>query len=183
MKLIVGLGNPGKEYLKTKHNAGFMALDYFLNDQEFKKKFDGLMLEKNIDTEKVIFFKPMSFMNLSGMPIAKIVNYYSIKPEDILIIHDDLDLDLGKMKLKKGGKSGGHNGIKSIEQQLKSTNFNRLKIGIGRPEQQTVSDYVLSKFSKSELEKINFGIIENIVIDFIKIDFDALMNKYNALIN
>lgn len=183
MKLVVGLGNPGKEYEKTRHNIGFMSLDNFLKEVSWKKKFNGLLFEQNINNEKFLFFKPMSYMNLSGLPIAKIVNFYNIAADDILIIHDDLDLSIGKMKLKKGGKSGGHNGIKSIEQALKTNNFNRLKIGIGRDQQMLVSDYVLSKFPKHDLEKINLLIVEDIIKDFASMDFSNLMNKYNSFIN
>jgi len=183
MKLIVGLGNPGKEYEKTRHNIGFMCIDEIANKMnlKFKNKFDGLYSETTIDDEKVILLKPQSFINLSGNVVINFVKYYKIKIEDILIIVDDMDLDLGKMKLKYKGSSAGHNGLKNIENNLNSNEYKRLKIGISRNRLYDSKDYVLGKITEEEYEKINkiITITPNIIIDFIKLPFDHLMSKYN----
>ena len=118
MKLIVGLGNPGKEYENTRHNIGFMILDNYLKDAVWTNKYKGLVTTLNINNDKVIFLKPVTYMNLSGESVREIVNFYKINIEDILIIHDDLDLSLGKIRIKKNSSDGGHNGIKSIINNL-----------------------------------------------------------------
>jgi len=184
MKLIVGLGNPGKEYEGTRHNIGFMVLDYFANSNNIKfdkKKFNGEYVETVIAGEKVILFKPMEYINLSGQAISKIINFYKIDIDDVFIIHDDLDIELGKYKLKPKGNDGGHNGIKSIISNISSNDFKRLKIGIGNNKLIDTKDYVLNKFNSEESEKIlpNIKIATNIINDFIKMDFNLLMNKYN----
>ncbi len=184
MKLIVGLGNPGKKYQKTRHNVGFMVLDYVSNfsEKKYQKKFDGLLLEEFVNNEKVVFFKPQLYMNLSGAPIKQVINYFKIAIEDVLIIYDDMDLELGKMKLKHGGNSGGHNGIKNIEEHLDQKEFKKLKIGLGRSQNLFDKDYVLGNFSKDEKKEITLSIekASKIILDFISMDFDKLMNKYNG---
>jgi PTH1 family peptidyl-tRNA hydrolase len=158
MKLIVGLGNPGKQYENTRHNIGFMALDKYAseNNLSFKieSRFEGLITQTTYQGEKVILFKPVTYMNLSGRAIYKVVNYYKIDIDDILIIHDDLDLPTGKMRLREKGSSGGHNGLKSIIENLNTTNFKRVKIGISK-NQNDIIDYVLGKFSKTEMELLD----------------------------
>lgn len=180
MKLIVGLGNPGNEYEKTRHNVGFMALDLYLGEVSYKEKFSSLYSEKVINGEKVIFMKPLTFMNNSGDAIRKIVDYFKIDLRDILIIYDDMDFELGTYKLKSNGSSGGHNGIKSIIKSLGTEEIKRLRIGISKNNVNSV-DYVLGKFSKEEFEKLNkvYKIVNNIIEDFVKIDFEKLMSKYN----
>ncbi|MFA7717223.1 MAG: aminoacyl-tRNA hydrolase [Candidatus Absconditabacterales bacterium] len=176
MKLIVGLGNPGKEYDKTRHNIGFMMLDYFLKFQKNgnieiwkpclpagrRGKMKEEFLEENIDGQKVLFIKPMEFMNRSGGAVSAIVHFYKIQPKDILVIHDDIDLPVGKIQLKLGGSSAGHNGLKDIIARLGTNEFRRLRIGIDRPKTglvhkgglphklMDVADYVLSSFKKEE---------------------------------
>lgn len=184
MKLIVGLGNPGKEYEKTRHNIGFMAIDTFANQYGLtfnKTKFDGLYTEGIIEGEKIILLKPQKYINLSGDVIREFVNYYKIELEDILILCDDMDLEVGTFKLRYKGGSAGHNGLKNIEANLKTQMYKRLKIGISRNKNYNVVDYVLGKLSKEEIEKLMpvFEIIPNIVHDFVTISFDNLMNKYN----
>jgi len=184
MKIIVGLGNPGKKYEKTRHNVGFLALDYFanINNLVFEKtKFDALYLETVINQEKVILVKPQMFMNLSGLAVAKFVKFYNAKLTDLLIIHDDLDLNLGNIKIKRKGSSGGHNGLKNIEQYLSSSEYSRVKVGISKSEIMSTSDYVLKKFSVNELKVINkqLPVIENIILDFLVLDIEKLMSKYN----
>lgn len=184
MKLIVGLGNPGKEYENTRHNIGFMVIDNFAkeNNQVIdKKKFNGLFTKFEYNRELVILLKPLSYMNLSGEVIKKYVKWYKIAVEDILIISDDLDQDSCKIKLKEKGTSGGHNGLKSIEENLKTTEYKRLKIGISNDKMVDTKDYVLGKLSDEE--QIEFKKLLNktnkILEDFIKIDFGRVMNKYN----
>ena len=183
MKLIVGLGNPGNEYKNTRHNVGFYYLDLFANKYNltFKEKYNGLYAKSTINDEDVILLKPLTYMNLSGECVIKFVNYYKIKNEDILVIHDDLDIDIGRIKLKEKGSSGGHNGIKSIIDNLNTEYFKRLKIGISKNKLYDTKDYVLGKFNKEEQ-----GIIENtescvlnILNDYFKLPFNDLMSKYN----
>lgn len=181
MKLIVGLGNPGREYNNTRHNVGFMILDRYLGKIKWKTRFEAYTYETTIDNEEVIFIKPITYMNLSGLAVAKIKKYYKIDEKDILIIHDDLDLPVGKYKLKKKSSSGGHNGIKSIIKELSSDEFGRLKIGIGKSDKIPVDKYVLSKLSTQEKKEIlnNYNIFENIINDFIKCDIDYVISHYN----
>ena len=183
MKLIVGLGNKGYEYKRTRHNAGFMAIDECLKKYGLelnKSKFDGLYCEALINGEKVLFLEPQKYMNLSGDVIIKYINYFKIDINDILIIHDDMDLEVGNFKIRYKGGSGGHNGLKNIETNLKTNEYKRIKIGISKNNIDMV-DYVLGKFSDEELEKINrvIKIIPDIINDFITLSFENLMNKYN----
>lgn len=184
MKLIVGLGNPGKEYENTRHNIGFIFIDALAKDLGIsitKEKYNGLYAETTINNEKVLLVKPLSYMNLSGEVIIKFVNFYKIHIEDILIISDDLDMDFGRIRLKASGSSGGHNGLKNIESHLKTNCFKRLKYGISNNKNIDTKDYVLSKFNKEEKEKLDNSKDEiiNILKDFLEIKFDNLMNKYN----
>jgi len=184
MKLIVGLGNPGKGYKNTRHNCGFMQIDFYAqkNNIEFNKKnYNGIFGELVFEGEKIIFLKPQKFINLSGEVIKDFVNYYKISLNDILIISDDLSLPPGSFKLKRKGSSGGHNGLKNIEKELKSDHYKRFKIGIGRNDNMLVSDFVLGNLRKEAKEKIEevFLIGNSIIDDFLKYDFDYLMNKYN----
>ena len=179
MKLIVGLGNPGKEYDNTRHNVGFMLLDAYLGDVKYKEKFNGLFYERN-KGEKVIFLKPLTYMNNSGECISKFVKYYNINIEDILVIQDDLDMKIGMYKFKKNSSSGGHNGIKSIINHLNSNNFFRMKIGIKNDKKYDTIDFVLGKFYKEELNLINFDVLKESIDDFILKDSDFVMNKYNG---
>ena len=152
MKLIVGLGNPGKEYENTRHNIGFMVLDDYLGNVKWSNKFNALYYESFIGTEKVIFLKPLTYMNNSGNAVGEFVRYYNFDMKDILIIQDDLDEEIGLYKLKVNSSSGGHNGIKSIISSLGTQSFPRLKVGIGSVKKDEVIDYVLGKFSKKEME-------------------------------
>jgi PTH1 family peptidyl-tRNA hydrolase len=184
MKMIVGLGNPGKEYNNTRHNVGFMVIDNYSekNNIKFQKKYNGLYQKIMINNEQVILLKPLSYMNLSGTIVSKYANYFKIKPEDILMVHDDLDMPLGKIKLKYKGSSGGHNGIKNIIQELGTEIFPRFKIGIGKNVNIDTKDYVLGSFSSDEhriIEKI-LTFSDNILEDFVSKKFDTIMSKYNG---
>lgn len=180
MKLIVGLGNPGKEYEKTRHNVGFMAIDHYLGNESFQSKYNGMYCEKIINNEKIIFLKPLTYMNDSGLAVRYFSDYFNIDINDILIIYDDMDFDVGKYKIKSSGSSAGHNGIKSIIKHLGTENFKRIRIGISKNNVNTI-DYVLGRFSKDDLFTLNnvFNIVDNIIEDFNIYDFDKLMNKYN----
>lgn len=181
MKLVVGLGNPGKEYNLTRHNVGFIILDKYLGDINWSSKFNGLYYEKNINNEKVIFVKPQSYMNLSGNVVQKFINFYKIDTKDLLVIHDDLDLPVGKFRIKINSSSGGHNGIKDIISCLNTNEFVRLKIGISQNRNIDTKDYVLGKFSKSDLEIIdkNNNAYKEIIENFNYNKIELLMNKYN----
>lgn len=181
MKLIFGLGNPGGEYANTRHNIGFILLDDYIGENKWSKKFNGLYIEKNINGEKYIFVKPLSYMNLSGGVVSSFVKYYKVTNKDIIVIHDDLDLPVGKIRIKVNSSAGGHNGIKDITKSLNTQEFCRIKVGISNNKDIDTKDYVLGKFSKADMDTIKnverdvFEIIEN--YDFDKID--SLMNKYN----
>lgn len=178
MKLIVGLGNCGRKYKDTRHNVGFLMLDKILGKVKWKESSYGVYY-KELNT---IYLKPTTYMNLSGNAINYFVNYYKIKSENILIIYDDVDIDLGIIKIKNKGSSGGHNGIKSIIKAIDSENFLRIKIGISKNETIDTSNYVLGKLSKNEKQVINklSDTVKDIISDF-KDDKtpDYLMNKYN----
>ena len=184
MRLIVGLGNPTSEYIKTRHNIGFMFLDYLVGEENFKlnKKFNALEYITSVNNEKVVFIKPLTFMNLSGEAVLKYVNFYKINPMDVLIIQDDLDLDIGRYKLMFNHGDGGHNGIKNVITNLNSREFLRLKIGISKADKDT-KEYVLSKFSRSELVKIKktFDELSEFVNDYVTMSRDLLVGKYNSM--
>ena len=185
MKLIVGLGNPGKEYENTRHNIGFDFVDYYLDylniTDKWNSKFDGLYIQTKINNNKVIFLKPQTYMNLSGNSIRKIVDYFDINISDILVISDDLDLNVGNFKLKQEGSSGGHNGLKSIESSLGTSQYKRLKIGISKDNDLDTKDYVLNCFSKKDrkvLEEL-FQSLCSVLDDYFELPFSDLMSKYN----
>lgn len=187
MKLIVGLGNPGKEYENTRHNVGFMVVDYYvakkgLLDTSWKSKFNGLYLETKIHGEKIIFLKPQSFMNLSGDVIAKFTNFYKLTTDDILVISDDLDLLTGNYKLRSKGSCGGHNGLRDVERCLDTDNYKRLKVGISKDKSVNTKDYVLGKFSKDDCKVYDglFNTLVDVLDDYFVLSFEDLMSKYNS---
>ena len=185
MKLIVGLGNPGKEYEKTRHNTGFMILDEYAkkNNASFQKDMcNGKLAEFMLNGEKVFLLKPQSYMNLSGEVVASIVHFYKIEIDDILIISDDLDQEVGKVRLRTHGSCGGHNGLRNIENHLHTDHYKRLRIGIGKNSNIDAPDYVLGKFSKEELSTIEKNMTKylSILDDFLKMSFDQLMSRYNS---
>lgn len=185
MKMVVGLGNPGKKYENTRHNTGYMILDTYLEKDHptWKKKYQSLYYEKNINGEKVLFIKPETYMNESGKAVFLFSQFYKISPKDILILCDDLDQNLGKFRLRDHGSCGGHNGLRSIEQSLKTDEYKRLRIGISTPKKEEIDivSYVLGFYSNDEITilKKTFPICHQIIDDYLKLDFQELMNKYN----
>lgn len=184
MKMIVGLGNPGNEYKNTRHNIGFMIIDNIaqtngVSFQSHKLKGEYTIFEKH--NQKILLLKPQTYMNLSGEAVVAFQKYYKININDILVISDDLDMELGKIKLKYKGSSGGHNGLKNIELHLGTNEYKRLKIGIGKDKNIETKNYVLGHFNQKEMEKIdrvlNTG--NDIFDDFCTLLFDNVMNKYN----
>lgn len=184
MKLVVGLGNPGKEYANTRHNVGFMFIDKLLehyNCENTKSKLGGLYSEIVIKGEKIILLKPQEYINLSGEVIRKYIDYFKINIDDIFVINDDLDLEVGRIKIKSSGSSGGHNGLKNIELHLGTKDYKRLKIGISNNKMIDTKDYVLSKINKEDMDIIN-NIINSsykILEDYLTMSFSDLMTKYN----
>ncbi len=149
IKLIVGLGNPGQQYQKTRHNAGFLFLDQLLTEKNTawknESRFQGLLAKCSVAGRQVLLLKPQTFMNKSGVAVGKVARYYKIQPDEILVVHDELDFEEGIVRLKQGGGHGGHNGLRDIISHLGSADFFRLRIGIGRPvSTRKVVDYVLS---------------------------------------
>lgn len=185
MKLIVGLGNPGKDYENTRHNVGFSFVDSYLESKgiqdKWTSKFEGVYLQTNINGEKVIFLKPHTFMNLSGDCVRKAMDYFKIDVEDLLVVSDDLDLILGNFKLKAYGSCGGHNGLRDIENKIGTADYKRLKIGISKDNSLDTKDYVLGNLSKEEKETLKslFKELHAVLDDYFKLPFGDLMSKYN----
>ncbi|ASF48142.1 aminoacyl-tRNA hydrolase [Methylovulum psychrotolerans] len=187
IKLIVGLGNPGRQYEKTRHNAGFLFLDDLLastgGSWQLDGKFQAFVAESAIAYQKVLFLKPETFMNRSGQSVGKAVRYYKIQPDEILVVHDELDFAVGVVKLKKGGGHAGHNGLRDIIAHLGSNDFYRLRIGIGRPAAgKVVADYVLSEPAKAEwpLLEDSFALAKPYIGQIVSGDIAAAMNKLNT---
>lgn len=185
MKLIFGLGNPGVEYKNTRHNIGFDVVDYIANYNDFVftyAKFGASYLEYVINGEKVLLIKPMKYINLSGEVVKKFVDYYKVSLDDILVIHDDMDMSLGRVKFVYDSSSGGHNGIKNIEMLLGSKKYLRLKIGIAKDKSIDAKDYVLGHISSFDKDILNsvYSRLVNVVDDFVTLPKETLMSKYNA---
>ncbi len=185
MKLIVGLGNPGKKYELTRHNAGFVVLDYYakqVNVPISKVKFKSYYNEVTIAGEKVILMKPQTYMNLSGEAVASAVKYYNLEMSDVLVIYDDIDIDFGKLRIRKQGSAGTHNGMRSIIYQLKSDDFARIRVGIGRDGGQELHDYVLRRFPKDDWDQLREVVARagDAIDAFIRDGIDAAMNRYNG---
>jgi PTH1 family peptidyl-tRNA hydrolase len=187
IRLIVGLGNPGRQYEKTRHNAGFLFLDRLVFESNCvwvsETRFDGLMAEVGIAGGKVMLLKPGAFMNRSGQAVGKVARYYKLAPEQILVVHDELDFDVGVVKLKKDGGHAGHNGLRDIIAHLGSKEFYRLRMGIGRPPAgKVVADYVLSSPSKNEWDLMlsAFDRAGGYVSQMVAGDMSVVMNKLNS---
>ena len=185
MKIIAGLGNPGSEYANTKHNVGFMFVDALadkLGIDGWKTKYDALVAEGRMGTEKILLMKPLTYMNESGRAIGPLLSWYKLEPQDLIVVHDDMDIPAGAVRIRRKGSAGGHNGIKSILYHVGDENFARVRIGIGRPQPGwTVVNHVLAPFSSEDAPKIREAIqyllpaVECIVTE----DVDMAMNRYN----
>ena len=183
MKLIVGLGNPGKKYARTRHNIGFMCLDVFAKDHGLQFSYDKKFTADVTRYKDTLLIKPRTYMNLSGNAVAPVVDYYDIDPEDVLVIYDDLDLPTAKVRLRYKGGSGGHNGMRSIIAALGSEEFKRVKFGISKPASKETKDYVLSRFNKSEGDDViaAINLVNKAIGDFIDdTPFSNIMNTYNT---
>ena len=186
MKLIVGLGNPGVKYDKTRHNIGFMFIDKYCkikNCDFFKAKFKGEYATFTQNGENVILFRPLTYMNLSGEAILEIASFYRIDHKDILVIYDDKDIPFASLRLREKGNPGSHNGMKNITALLKDVNFPRIRVGIGSPASSAdMIDFVLSKFSKDEIIELDksFEDVAKACDLFIANDFNKAMNYYNT---
>ncbi len=185
IKLVVGLGNPGAKYAGTRHNIGFMVIDKLLESEAIKvyKRANSEVAELLIGDRKVIFQKPLSYMNSSGEPVQKLCRRHEIKPNEVLVVYDDLDLATGRLRIRFGGSSGGHNGIKSMIARLGTADFGRLKIGIGRTgSSEDVADYVLSEFSLKESELMKEVIATSVkaILMLCNEGYGAAMNTYNG---
>lgn len=184
MKLIVGLGNPGREYENTRHNAGFKVMEQIekeLNVSISMNKFKGLYVKTKYQGEDVLLLKPQTYMNLSGESVKEIMTFFKINIKDILVIYDDLDLPVGKIRLREKGSAGGQNGVKNIIQHLGTQQFNRIRVGIGKDARIPTVDYVLGKFRKEEIENFEEATIDakNAALHFITHDFNLTMNEFN----
>ena len=184
MFLIVGLGNPGKEYEDTRHNIGFKVVDNIAKEYNIeinRQKFKGTYGEGFIGGEKVILLKPTTFMNLSGESVKAVVDFYNLDNDDILVIYDDISLDVGSLRIREKGSAGGHNGIKSIIAHLGRDVFSRIKVGVGQPGGDLIK-YVLGKFSKEEVAVLSESIdaATKATAEIIKSDVKTAMNQFNG---
>lgn len=184
MFLIVGLGNPGREYEDTRHNIGFKVVDNIAKEYNIeinRQKFKGMCGEGFINGEKVILLKPTTYMNLSGESIREVLDFYKLSNEDVLVIYDDISLDIGRLRIRDKGSAGGHNGIKSMIAHLGTDVFPRIKVGVGQPNADLVH-YVLGKFSKEEMEILRDSIDASTkaAAEILKSDVKTAMNKFNG---
>jgi PTH1 family peptidyl-tRNA hydrolase len=183
MYVIAGLGNPGKEYASSRHNAGYMAVEYLaekLNTKLNKLKFNSVYGDTSINGEKVMLVKPVTYMNKSGIAIAEIVKFYKISTSNLIVIYDDIDIPLGSLRIRPSGSAGTHNGMKSIVDSIGSE-FPRIRIGIGRNEEMDLADFVLQKFSRNEKDIVT-PIIERAAeaaVEIIENGIDSAMQKFN----
>jgi PTH1 family peptidyl-tRNA hydrolase len=185
MILIIGLGNPGKDYESTRHNIGFRIVDEFAGNIEKKscyRKFNSLIFESSYNDQKLILLKPQTFMNNSGTAVALCYRFFENQISSMLVIHDDIDIMFGEIKIKRGGSTGGHKGLESIAENLRNYDFDRLRFGIGRPPgRQDATDYVLEEFGKKEKEEVEIGVQRSVDIlkDYLANGVEFAMNKYN----
>ena len=184
MFLVVGLGNPGREYEDTRHNIGFKVVDNIAKEYNIeinRQKFKGTYGEGFIDGEKVILLKPTTYMNLSGESVREVVDYYNLDNEDVLVIYDDISLEIGTLRIREKGSAGGHNGIKSIISHLGSEVFPRIKVGVGQPAGDLVK-HVLGKFTKEETDILSesVNVSTKAAKEIIKTDAKTAMSQFNG---
>ena len=190
MKLIIGLGNPGEKYEKTRHNIGWRVLDNYAKhiNATFShdKKFDAFIAQVNLLSKKALLVKPTTYMNLSGNAVRKIIDYYKIDIEDIIVIVDDVYLDVGTIRIRESGSHGGQNGLKSIQAHLNTNNYKRIKVGVGLNDSIALDQYLLSNFSKKYEEVIDLLLIDTIQMISMFIEdvyFKDIMTKFNTKYN
>ena len=184
IKLIVGLGNPGLRYAHSRHNVGFMVIEQFARAHELKfsrKRFNAEIAEGAIGGTRVMVAKPQSFMNLSGEAVGKLFKFYKIAPDDLIVVYDDLDLPLGKMRMRPQGGAGGHHGMESIIAHIGTSDFARLRLGIGRPNPDADIDHVLGNFEGDERKLMDetFGNAADAIEVWLVDGINAAMNRYN----
>lgn len=185
MYIIVGLGNPEKDYSNTRHNMGFNTINKIADQYKIevtKNKFKGLYGTGIIEGEKVILLKPQTFMNLSGESIKEIIQFYKIEKEQLIVIYDDIDIEPSSIKIRKAGGAGTHNGMKSVLQELNTQKFKRIRVGIGKPkDKEDLIEYVIGAIPREEQKKLDKGteLAKEAVIEIIKSGIDIAMNKFN----
>ena len=184
MYLIVGLGNPEEEYSKTRHNMGFNTINKIsqqYNIEVKQNKFQALYGSGMIEKEKVILLKPQTYMNLSGESVKEVAEFYNLKPEEIIVIYDDIDIEKGHIKIRKKGGAGSHNGMKSVVEELQSTDFARIRVGIGPEFKSDMINYVIGKVPQEEQEILQQGVEKaaKAVEEILKNGIDIAMNKFN----
>lgn len=184
MHIIVGLGNPGKQYEFTRHNAGYLCLDYLAAKYDIKVnkiKFKSLVGEGNIKGEKVVLLKPTTFMNLSGEAVVEVVNFYKVPWQNVIVLYDDISLPLGSLRIRERGSAGGHNGMKNIIYLSGTDIFPRIRLGVGSNGERDLADYVLGKFSKEDLKTFSSSVEDAVdALEYmIKGDTAKAMNLFN----
>jgi len=185
-RLVVGLGNPGKDYARTRHNAGFMVIDKLANDHQIavnKRKFNAVYGNGRLATLEVILAKPLGYMNRSGPPVQQLAAYFRIPNQDVLVVHDDVDLVFERIKIKEKGGHGGHNGIKSLMTAFGDGDFRRVRIGVGRPlSGRDAADYVLGRFGKDERDELDriITLAQDAVVTVLTEGVQSGMNRFNS---
>ena len=185
MYLIVGLGNPEEEYNHTRHNMGFHVINQLAQKYDIRmnrKKFEGIYGDGKIEEEKVILLKPQTYMNASGKSIIQFMHFYKLQPENVIVVYDDMDVEPGKIKIRKKGGPGSHNGMKSVIHEIQSQEVPRIRVGIGRPEEQNqMIEYVIGEIAPEEEEKLEEGVekAKEAIGAILEVGIDKAMNQYN----
>ncbi|HUQ89871.1 MAG TPA: aminoacyl-tRNA hydrolase [Vicinamibacterales bacterium] len=187
MKLIVGLGNPGAEYRETRHNVGFMVVDALVDrwrvSDQWREKFDALQIKTALGDEQVIVTKPLTFMNLSGQAVQALAGFYKIEPADIFVVTDDVALPVGRLRARRDGGAGGHNGLKSLIQSLATQAFPRMRVGVGRGDsRRDLADHVLGRFGADERDTVSAAVLRaaDATEMFLSDGIERVMNAFNA---
>jgi peptidyl-tRNA hydrolase, PTH1 family len=187
MKLVVGLGNPGTEYRDTRHNVGFMVADALVARwrvaDQWREKFEALQIKTAVGDEPVIVMKPLTFMNLSGQAVQALAGFYKIEPADVFVVTDDVALPLGRLRARREGGAGGHNGLKSIMQSLATQAFPRMRVGVGRGgNDRDLSDHVLGRFGADERDTVSAAVLRaaDATEMFLSDGIERVMNAFNA---